>query len=69
MCLKEDYYSGLGSNMHAAYCTERLVSNGFVVTYYVSQDRTDIRTLQPTFKTIQEMYGGHPKRLVYCNLN
>ena len=55
MCLKEDYYSGLGSNMHAAYCTERLVSNGFVVTYYVSQDRTDIRTLQPTFKTIHEM--------------
>lgn len=65
MCLKEDYYSALGSNMHAAYCTQRLVSNGFVVF----QDRTDIRTLQPTFKTIQEMYGGHPKRLASCNLN
>lgn len=63
MCLKEDYYSGLGSNMHAAYCTQLLVSNGFVVTYYVSQDRTDIRTLQPTLKVFQEMYGKYPKRL------
>ena len=25
MCLKEDYYSGLGSNMHAAYNAQVLV--------------------------------------------
>ena len=45
MCLKDDYYSGLGSNMHAAYNTQILVSNGFIVSYYVSQDRSDTRTL------------------------
>ena len=38
MCLKDDYYSGLGSNMHAAYNTQILVSNGFIVSDYDSQD-------------------------------
>ena len=36
MCLKEDYYSGLGSNLHAAYQMQTVVSHGFVVSYYVS---------------------------------
>ncbi len=31
-CLKEDYYSGLGSQMHAAYNAQIVVSNGFVVS-------------------------------------
>ncbi len=29
--------------MHAAYNAQIVVSNGFVVSYYVSQDRTAIR--------------------------
>ncbi|MCR5078777.1 MAG: transposase, partial [Bacilli bacterium] len=41
MCLKEDYYSGLGSNMHAAYSAQISVSNGIVTCYYVGQERTD----------------------------
>lgn len=63
MCLKEDYYSGLGSQMHAAYNTQILVSNGFIVTYYVSQDRTDARTLAPTLDQFFQWYGIYPKRV------
>ena len=42
MALKADYYSGLGSNMHAAYNVQILVMRGLVFSYYVSQSRTDI---------------------------
>lgn len=31
MYLKSDYYNGLGCNMHAAYSTQILVSNGFTL--------------------------------------
>ena len=48
MCLKEDYYSGLGSSMHAAYSLQILVSKGLILDYYVSQDRSDASTLIPT---------------------
>ena len=34
MCLKADYYSGLGSSMHAAYQAQAIVSCGFIVNYY-----------------------------------
>ncbi len=63
MCLKEDYYSGLGSNLHAAYQMQTVVSHGFVVSYYVSQDRTDIYTFIPTLNRFHEMYGCYPKRI------
>ncbi len=62
-CLKEDYYSGLGSQMHAAYNAQIVVSNGFVVSYYVSQDRTAIRTLQPAMEQYYRWYGTYPERL------
>lgn len=42
MCLKQDYYSGLGSSMHAAYSAQFITSHGFIVTYLVSQDRSDM---------------------------
>ena len=63
MCLKQDYYSGLGSNMHAAYQVQTVVSSGLIVTYYVSQDRTDIYTFVPTMKKLESMYGILPKRI------
>ena len=63
MCLKTDYYSGLGSNMHAAYEIQTVVSNGLVLSYYISQDRTDIHTFIPTFETFYKMYGTYPKRI------
>ena len=52
MCLKEDYYSGLGSNMHAAYQMQSMVCHGFIVSYYVSQDRTDLYMLIPVSRAL-----------------
>ena len=63
MCLKDDYYSGLGSNMHAAYNTQILVSNGFIVSYYVSQDRSDTRTLANAIEQFHKWYGRYPEKL------
>ena len=39
MCLKEDYYSGLGGNMHAAYSLQILVAKGLILDYLVSPHR------------------------------
>lgn len=64
MCLKQDYYSGLGSNMHAAYSTQVLVANGFIASYLVSQNRADMRTLIPTVERFKDCYGFYPEELV-----
>lgn len=48
MALKADYYSGLGSNMHAAYNIQILVIKGYVFSYDISQERTDINVFIPT---------------------
>lgn len=81
MCLKEDYYSGLGSNMHAAYSIQALVSRGFVVSCHVSQDRTDLYAFTKTIDLFHSMYNIYPKRICadsgygcttnyeYCNRN
>ena len=63
MCLKSDYYSGLGSNMHAAYSLQILVSKGLILDYLVSQDRSDSRTLIPLLDHYYADYGYFPKRL------
>ena len=63
MCLKEDYYSGLGSNMHAAYNYQIIVSKGIILDYYVSQDRNDFKTLIPFLEEYYKNYGEYPKRL------
>lgn len=63
MCLKEDYYSGLGSSMHAAYNVQYAVSEGFVIAAYVSQDRSDSRTFPVFLKKIKELYGKYPKNV------
>lgn len=63
MCLKEDYYSGLGSNMHAGYNVQIVVSKGLVIEYYVSQDRNDFKAFAPTLEKLCADYGGIPKRL------
>lgn len=64
MCLKDDYYSGLGSSMHAAYEVQLVVSCGLIASCYASQDRTDIYTLVPAMDMFHRMYGRYPKRLV-----
>ena len=63
MCLKEDYYSGLGSNMHAGYNFQLLVSKGIILHYFVCQERNDTSTLPPFLNSFYEMYGFFPKRL------
>lgn len=63
MCLKEDYYSGLGSNMHAGYNLQLIVSKGIILDYYVCQDRNDYYTLVPFLKEFNNNYGFFPKRL------
>ena len=63
MCLKEDYYSGLGSNMHAAYQMQVIVCKGFVVSYYVSQDRVDMFTFIKSLERFYAMYGHYPKSI------
>ncbi len=60
MCLKEDYYSGLGSNMHAGYNIQAAVSKGIVLTYYVSQDRSDYKTFPTLLERHRMMYGAYP---------
>ena len=60
MCLKEDYYSGLGSNMHAAYNVQFIVSKGFILGVYASQDRNDYITLIPCIELFKQFYGGYP---------
>jgi putative ISCpe5, transposase len=63
MCLKEDYYSRLGSNLHAAYNIQILVIQGFVFSYYVSQSRADINDFVATLDYFYELYGEYPKNV------
>lgn len=63
MALKSDYYAGLGSNMHAAYNIQFIVSAGFVLLFGVYQDRTDYYTLIPMLDTYRKYYDAYPKNL------
>ena len=63
MCLKQDYYSGLGSTMHAAYSVQILVSKGFILDYFVSQERSDFKTFIPFLNNYNDLYGHYPKRV------
>lgn len=60
MCLKEDYYSGLGSNMHAAYNTQIAVCYGFITTYLVTQSRTDLYDFITLLKQHFNLYNLYP---------
>lgn len=63
MCLKEDYYSGLGSNMHAAYNTQIMVANGLVTAYLVTQSRADLKDFIPLLNVYYSFYGFYPKAI------
>ncbi len=63
MALKSDYYSGLGSSMHAAYNTQLLVSKGIICSYYISQSRTDLKDFIPVLDKFYEYYEEYPKRV------
>lgn len=61
MCLKEDYYSGLGSNMHPAYSVQILVSGGLIASCYLSQSRSDATELIPSMEKYKAQYGFYPE--------
>lgn len=63
MALKSDYYSGLGSSMHAAYNVQIIVSSGFVVTCFTSQSRSDIRDFIPTLLKFYQYYDYYPENV------
>lgn len=63
MALKADYYSGLGSNIHAAYNVQILVIKGLVFSYYVSQSRTDINDFIDVIDVFAKFYGFWPTRI------
>ena len=63
MALKADYYSGLGSNMHAAYNVQILVIKGLIFSYYASQSRTDINDFIDVIDKFSRFYGFWPKRI------
>ena len=63
MALKADYYSGLGSNMHAAYNVQLLVVKGYIFSYDISQERADINVFIPTINRFLRLYGYFPKRI------
>ena len=63
MTLKADYYSGLGSNMHAAYNSQLLVSKGIICAYYVSHSRNDAEDFIPVLKAFHYNFGEYPSRV------
>ena len=63
MTLKADYYSGLGSNMHAAYNCQFLVSRGIICAFHVSQSKTDFPDFVPVLKAFYHNFGRYPLRV------
>ena len=63
MTLKSDYYSGLGSNMHAAYNIQAVVAKGLIIGRYISQSRSDTSDFQKTVEKINTSYGLYPKAI------
>ncbi len=63
MTLKSDYYSGLGSNMHAAYNIQAVIAKGLIIERCVSQSRSDTSDFQKTVEKINTSYGIYPKAI------
>lgn len=63
MVLKEDYYSKLSHDFHAAYNVQALVSCGIITMYVVYQDRTDYYTFIPMLDSYYQYYKEYPKNI------
>lgn len=63
MALKTDYYSGHGSNMHAAYNVQFMSAAGIITIFGVYQHRTDYYTLIPLLEKYKECYHSVPVNL------
>lgn len=60
MMLKEDYYSKLSNDFHAAYNIQVLVSNFLILMYGVYQNRTDYHTFIPLLDKYYKYYHSYP---------
>jgi len=63
MTLKTDYYSGLGSNMHAAYNVQIAVEKGIVTAYLVTQSRSDYKDFIPLIEKMNTFYQRYPGKI------
>lgn len=63
MVLKEDYYSKLSHDFHAAYNTQVIVSSGLITMYGIFQNRNDQKTLIPMLIRYHSKYNTYPKNL------
>lgn len=63
MVLKEDYYSKLSRDFHAAYNTQVLVSSGLITMFGIFQNRDDQNTLIPMLKRYHMGYHKYPDNL------
>ena len=63
MMLKEDYYSKLSHDFHAAYNFQVLVSSGLITMYGVYQNRTDYYTFTPMLDLYYQYYKKYPKNI------
>lgn len=61
MMLKEDYYSKLSHDFHAACNFQLLVSSWLITMYGVYQDRNDYYTFTPMLDLYHKYYGSYPK--------
>lgn len=64
MSLKTDYYSGHGSNFHAAYNVQFGENYGLITNYGCYQNRADYYTLIPFLNRYFLMYGRYPTSVV-----
>ena len=60
MCLKSDYYSGLGTNMHAAYNGQLVVCRGIIAADAVTQSRADINDFPSAIEAFFATHGRYP---------
>ena len=63
MMLKEDYYSKLSHDFHAAYNFQLLVSSGLITMYGVYQDRTDYYTFTSMLDLYKQYYKKYPENI------
>ncbi len=63
MALKSDYYSGLGTNMHAAYNVQISVSKGVITSYHCSQSRADIHEFIDVLENFYYNFNIYPNNV------
>lgn len=63
ICLKNDYYAGLGSSLRAAYNIQIIVSNGLILDYLLTQSRNDVNDFIPLMKDYYKIYKSYPKNI------